>query len=124
MLILNSPDYMVPVPEGGFGDLTNLPGLSGQGAHPAPYPPFTPLEKVFDYHFIVRVPMLDGSATMGNQFYDPSYGVTYPSDLGFEQQAIAGYAYAFGDGVGRYRVFTPIPGVLKIEFTPINSQSM
>jgi hypothetical protein len=76
-------DLMVPVPSGGFGDLTNETGLAGQGEPP----PSTPVEKVFDFHFIVQIPIASG-----NQYYDPSYGKTYSSASDFESKAVAGYA--------------------------------
>jgi hypothetical protein len=70
--------------------------------------------------------MLDNAPTVGNQYYDPSYGVTYPSDVGFESQAVAGYAYRFPiiDGPGTYHVFSPIVGKPNIIFTPVSSRSM
>lgn len=63
-----------------FGDLTNEEGLPGQGAT-------TPVEKVFDFHFIVQIP-----SASGKQYFDPSYGVIYGSETDFEAQALAGYA--------------------------------
>jgi hypothetical protein len=116
---------MFPAPHS-FGDLTSLVGITGQGENGAVSPPFTPVEKVFDYHFIVQVPLLDGSPLAGNQFFDPSYGVTYPSDAGFEAQAIAGYASQFppdDTSLGQYHVFRPIPGSPDISFliNPNNS---
>jgi hypothetical protein len=118
-LRLNLPDYMVPTPAGGYGlDLTNLQGIQGQGENGTTTPPYTPLEKVFDSHFIAQIPTLDGAPTAGNQYYDPSYGVTYPSEAGFESQAVAGYAYEFfvDLGTGVNHVFTPIAGSPNIRF--------
>ena len=82
-------------------------------------PPYTPVEKVFDLHFIVQVPLVDGGALTGNQYFDASYGVTYSSAVGFETQAVAGYACRFPPDVatlGEYHVFTPIPGIPDINF--------
>jgi hypothetical protein len=90
-------------------------------------PPFTPVEKYFGYHFIVQISVVDGSPLAGNQFFDPSYGVTYPSAAGFEAQAIAGYASQFPPddaSLGQYHVFTPISGSLDISFTIKTSLSM
>ena len=117
---------MVPTPAGGYGDLTNLAGIPGQGGTGLTSPPYTPREKVFDFHFIVQVSMLDGLPTIGNQYFDPSYGVTYPSSIGLEAQAVAGYAYNFPglDDPGVYHVFRPIPGSPNILFTPFVSRSM
>jgi hypothetical protein len=125
-LTLNIGDYMVPAPTGGYGDLTNLQGIPGQGGSGLTSPPFTPVEKVFDLHFIVQVPWLDGSSAGGDQYYDPSYGVTYSSSVGFETQAVVGFAYRFPlvDGPGTYHVFTPILGSPNIIFTPVPSRSM
>jgi hypothetical protein len=120
-------DYMVPTPAVGYGpDLTNRQGVQGQGENPYTTPPLTPLEKVFDYHFIVKIPTLDNAPTVGNQYYDPSYGVTYPSEAGFESQAVAGYAYEFflDLGTGTNHVFTPIAGSPNIRFTPVPQFSM
>lgn len=118
-------DYMVP-PRSDYGDLQNRLGLPGQGGKDTTFPPYTPLEKVFDYHFIVQVPILDGFPVSGNQYYDPSYGVTYPSELGFESQAVAGYAYEFPDDedTGTYHVFRPISGSPNIRFVPVLERSM
>jgi hypothetical protein len=71
---------MVPPPAGGFGDLTNVSGSPGQGTP-------TPSEKVFLFHFIVKVDAnLFG---VGGAYFDPSYGVTYASEADFEAKAIA-----------------------------------
>ena len=126
-LTLNVGDFMVPTPSSGYGDLTNLQGVAGQGENMNTSPPFTPLEKVFASHFIVQIPTLDGAPTNGNQYYDPSYGVTYPSPAGFEAQAVAGYAAQFApdvSGSGGYHVFAPIPGTPNISFTYISANSM
>jgi hypothetical protein len=101
-------DYMSPPPAGGYGDLTNNAGVAGQGEA-------TPLEKVFDSHFIVQIP-----SASGNQYYDPSYGVTYPNQLGFETQAVAAYALKMTpDSLtdGNYHARLPIAGSLNITFT-------
>jgi hypothetical protein len=127
-LTLNpSGDLMVPTPSGGYGDLTNQSGAAGQGEQGSS-PPFTPLEKVFALHFIVQIPTLDGNATPGNWYYDPSYGLTYPSAAGFESQAVSGYAYQYFEdlGSGRYHVYaagTPniAPNIL---FSPLVANSM
>jgi hypothetical protein len=117
-----SGDYMFPAPAGGFADLTNLQELAGQGGvgTNTTSPPFTPVEKVFDFHFIVQVPVVDGVPLSGNQYFDASYGVTYPSAAGFEAQAVAGYACQFPPDApvrGEHHVFTPIPGSPDISFT-------
>lgn len=67
-------DLMVPVSSAGYGDLTNNQGLAGQGET-------TPLEKVFARHFIVQI-----SVAPGNQYYDPSYGITYSSEGALRQK--------------------------------------
>jgi hypothetical protein len=118
---------MVPTPAGGYGsDLTNLQGVVGQGENGTTLPAYTPLEKVFAFHFIVQVPTLDGMPTAGNQYYDPSYGLTYSSEIGFESQAVAGYAYEFpfDVGTGINHVFTPIAGSPNIRFIPVPQMSM
>jgi hypothetical protein len=81
-------DPMFPTATGGYGDLTNESGLPGQGET-------TPVEKVFACHFFLQLTFVSG-----NQYYDPSYGVTYPSAAGFESAAVAGYtvqSLALGD---------------------------
>ena len=105
---------MFPVSPDGYGDLINNEGLAGQGE-------ITPLEKVFDFHFIVKIP-----AASGNQYYDPSYGSTYSSELGFEAQAVVGYASQnFGDDPtsGNYH-FRTSAGVANISFLPNTNFSM
>ena len=121
-LFLNGGDWMFPqrLPTN-FGDLENRPGSQGQGGVASTNPSFTPVEKVFDRHFIVQIPTLDGQAAAGNQYYDPSYGVRYPSEVGFEAQAVAGYVFVFPDG--QYHVALPVPGVPNIQFTPIPQNS-
>ena len=112
-----SIDLMVPVSPGGYGDLTNdLSGLSGQGE-------ITPLEKVFLRHFIVKISI----AAPGNQYYDPSYGFTYPGEAGFEMQAIEGYAAQLnGDDTtsGSYHFRAPPFGALNISFVENPGSSM
>lgn len=89
-------------------------------------PPYTPLEKVFERHFIVRVPTVDGQTTAGDQYFDPSYGVTYTSEAGFESRAIAGYAYQFAFEVGSefWHISRPMSGLPNIRFTLVPLQSM
>jgi len=125
-LSLNIGDYMFPQ-RADFGDLTNLQGLRGQGENNTTSPLFTPVEKVFDFHFIVQIPLVDGSTPSGDQFFDPSYGVTYSSPAGFEAKAIAGYASQFPPdpaGSGTYHVFTPTAGSPNISFTSVPQLSM
>lgn len=108
-------DLMVPTPSGGFGDLTNAPGEPGQ-SNP------TPLEKVFTFHFIVQVPIASG-----DQYYDPSYGFTYPSAGGFESTSVAGYAAQINpDTMGNYhfRVSISPPLQVNVTFTPLAAFSM
>ncbi|HID99291.1 MAG TPA: hypothetical protein EYP59_03255 [Thiotrichaceae bacterium] len=77
-------DY--PMPLGNYKDLNSLSGIRGQNE-------FEPSEKIFDFHFIVKVPQSSGAI-----YYDPSYGVTYVGGnkliaaMNFEKDAIAGYA--------------------------------
>jgi hypothetical protein len=125
-LLLNaSGDYMVPPPPPplGFGDLFNLAGIAGQNSSPFATTPFirTPLDKVFDSHFIVQIP-----AAMGNQYYDASYGVTYPSETGFQSQAVAGYAQQRASDAGPNYHFGLVgtAGLPTIVFTPVGRNSM
>jgi hypothetical protein len=97
---------MFPAPAS-YDDLTNIQGLAGQGETGAGTPPYTPIEKAFGAHYIVQIPIAPG-----NQYYDPSYGVTYPSQAGFESQAVAGYAKAMGEDSGgllHFRVYSSLP---------------
>jgi hypothetical protein len=87
-LTLGNPDYMVAVPPiTSFGDLTNSIGVPGQNTP-------TPSEKVFDFHFIVKVDpsLLTAFTPQIGPYFDPSYGVWYASAADFEAKAIAGYA--------------------------------
>lgn len=110
-----------------FADLANVGGAPGQNEQTVlpGVPSATPLEKVFDAHFIVRVPIASG-----NQYYDPSYGVTYASYGGFETQAVEGYAYQFPPGhpsedpEGQYHLFRPVPGNPQIGFQEVGALSM
>jgi hypothetical protein len=104
-MLLGSRDAMSPALSS-YGDLGNLSGIPGQN-------PGTPVEKVFANHFIVRVPI-----AQGNQYYDPSYGVTYSGPAGFESQAITGYAKYLGDPGQTYRVKVPVSESPNITFTP------
>lgn len=93
-------DYMYGTPPNtarttNFGDLSYANGKPGQG-----YNLFgqNPVEKIFDFHFIVCLPtsniapnVLTGPIACSN-FFDPSYGVTYASQVDFESKAVAGYA--------------------------------
>ncbi|MBD9358865.1 carboxypeptidase-like regulatory domain-containing protein [Methylomonas albis] len=82
-LDINDGDYMVPdLPGSIYADLTNINGLPGQNSP-------RPSEKIFNSHFIVKA--LSG-------YYDPSYGVTYAGEQGFETSALEGYAVNFLDG--------------------------
>jgi hypothetical protein len=124
--LLNSGDFMVPALSS-YGDLTNCTGpptgcdgLPGQGSYSYPLTG-SPLEKVFASHFIVQIPFASG-----NQYYDPSYGVTYPSAAGFETQAVAGYATQNGgdvSGSGNYH-FRALSGTPDITFTMVLASSM
>jgi len=146
-------DYMVPPqPQGVYGDLTNMPGLAGQGES-STTPAGTPAEKVFDSHFIVQigcitstpsnpqiscismgnppVPCVSGNPQApygpGTQFFDPSYGVTYSSEAGFEMHSVAGYAQQnFGDVFHgpNYHLHAPVSGAPNICFTPLPGASM
>ena len=46
-------------------------------------PPYTPVEKVFDLHFIVQVPLVDGGALTGNQYFATS-GIRLPEPNALE----------------------------------------
>lgn len=72
-------------------------------------PPYTPVAKVFARHFIVRVLELDGQLNAGEQYFDPSYGLTYPSEGGFESRAVSGYAcqFSYEVGTGEWHVSRP-----------------
>jgi hypothetical protein len=122
-LILNTGDSgggMDPPPPGGFGDLTNDMGVPGQNEPGTP--PVTPSEKVFGLHFIVEIPIASG-----NQYHDPSYGVTYPSPAGFESQAVQGYARQIGSDLGtnnfhfRVAIISGLP--VYIQFVPVSGSS-
>jgi hypothetical protein len=116
-------DYMDP-PPASYGDLTNCTGgstgcngLPGQGL-------LFPLEKAFNRHFIVQAP-----TASGNQYFDPSYGVTYPSAPGFETQSVAGYAAQFGPlelGTSKYQFRPAIaaPYGPNISFSTVSANSM
>jgi hypothetical protein len=107
-------------PLASYGNLTNIQGLPGQGESGAGTPPYTPVEKVFGSHYIVNI-----TIASGNQYYDPSYGVTYPSPAGFESQAVAGYAKKIApDSGGNFHFRTYSPLLPNIMFTVITTSSM
>ena len=112
-LVVGLPDYMVPGPSGGFGDLANLAGIAGQNSS-------QPAEKIFNSHFIVQV---------GSTYYDPSYGATYSSPAAFESQALQGYGFQiFPDAPGSqfYHVRPAVvsPFAVNTKFTPVGGNSM
>jgi hypothetical protein len=110
-----------------YGDLTNCAGgssgcngLPGQGSTVSPLTG-SPLEKVFCCHFIVQIPIVSG-----DQYFDPSYGVTYSSAANFEALAVAGYATQIGTdppGSGTFH-FRTLSGTPDITFTPLMPNSM
>jgi hypothetical protein len=130
-------DYMVAAPSS-YGDLVNDPGSPGQGEPPqAP----TPVEKVFDRHFIVQVVWgtpgcTDYNTLSNNQLFDPSYGVTYgPAGVtnttmeGFERQAVYGFAarirdYTDAQWGSDWHFRLPLPGQPDISFQCVASYSM
>jgi hypothetical protein len=128
-LLLNPGAEMVPALSS-YGDLTNCTGpptgcdgLPGQGSYSYPLTG-SPLEKVFGSHFIVQIPIASG-----NQYYDPSYGVTYLNPAGFESQAVVGYAQqmvpdALGSGSYHFCAMSGTPicgssGTPNITFTVV-----
>jgi hypothetical protein len=126
-------DLMVPAPPT-YGDLVNGPGLYGQGPQPAQTPStHTPVEKVFERHFIVQVAWgnpgcTDYGTLSTSQLYDPSYGVTYgPAGVsnttqeGFELRAVYGFAariplYGDTEWGADWHFRLPIPGQPDISF--------
>jgi hypothetical protein len=73
-----SPGMVTTPPTTSWGGPTSGTGLPGQHTT-------TPSEKVFTQHFIVQAPA-------GGAYYDPSYGVQYSGNCGFETSAVVGYA--------------------------------
>jgi hypothetical protein len=71
-----------------YGDLTSLPGISGQNTP-------TPSEKVFTNHAIIEIQDI-----AGDKYFDPSYGKTYENKFDFEKDAVSGYAR--GDDFDEY----------------------
>jgi hypothetical protein len=86
---------MVPPPQGQgtvkFGDLTNQSGLAGQNSNGTWVPPYTPSEKFFNSHYIVKLPDSVAGAVPGGPYLDPSYGAVYADAADFQSQAVAGY---------------------------------
>jgi hypothetical protein len=81
---------------------------------------------VFANHKIIQVPVLDGSPVAGNQYFDPSYGMTYANEADFESKAVAGCAWKFFSDPGTnfyhiYHVFIPVPGSPDILFSFLGS---
>jgi hypothetical protein len=75
-LFLRPPNVeMVPLPAGGFGDLTSDDTKPGQNSSP-------PSEKAFTEHEFLKY---DG------KYYDPSYGVKYDDEPNFISKAVAGW---------------------------------
>jgi len=80
-----------------YGDLVSKATLPGQNSAP-------PSEKMFGSHFIVKVlppppgqpPVVDPSA---DQYFDPSYGVTYTDQFNFETKAVDGYALSISSNI-------------------------
>jgi len=77
-----------------YGDLTSQSTLYGQNTRP-------PSEKIFRFHFIVKV---DPSLCPPGQgpYFDPSYGAWYDSAADFENKAIFGYAEFVGPSPGNW----------------------
>lgn len=77
-----------------YGDLVSKNTLAGQNSRP-------PSEKMFGSHYIVKVLPPDPSQPPvvpldEDQYFDPSYGVTYKNQDDFEDKAVDGYALRIG----------------------------
>jgi len=114
---INNMDLMVPPePNGIYGDLTSRGTVPGQNSTP-------PSEKAFGSHFIVMVapgqsPVVDSSA---DQYFDPSYGVTYTNPSSFEIRAVDGYFTRFPlDATGVFHVRKPVDNSPNITFCDLN----
>jgi len=113
-------DLMIPAQVNGvYGDLTSLGTVPGQNSVP-------PSEKAFSSHFIVMVlppasgqlPAVDPSA---DQYFDPSYGLTYKNADNFEVKAVDGYWAQFpSDASNVFRVRKPIANSPNISFCDLN----
>jgi hypothetical protein len=91
-----------------YGDLTNSPGVPGQGIT-------TPVEKVFGNHYVVEYDAI---------YYDPSYGIPHDGPEiaakgAFEAASIAGYAKSVGFDPFSLKVTKP-NGLGAVRFTPIS----
>jgi len=79
---------MVPSPNGAastvYCDYQSNAGLPGQNTP-------TPSEKVFIRHFIIKYTKMGQDCTTSDCYYDPSYGVTFRNEAGFQSNAV----YAF-----------------------------
>ena len=107
-LILRNASSDMTIGHGGgnlvYGDLTNGTGLPGQNAA-------TPSQKVFSQHLIVKY---------NNQYFDPSYGVSYGGAGDFQNQAIAGFIFRDTESATPpleywWKVYKPSEAI-KIEF--------
>ena len=82
---------MVPsptAPKAVYGNMTSLDTIPGQNTKP-------PAEKVFARHFIVKYAPTGTDCTKTDCYYDPSYGVTYRDETGFQNNAVDGYLKRF-----------------------------
>jgi hypothetical protein len=93
-----------------YGDLTSLPGISGQNTP-------TPSEKVFTNHAIIEIQDI-----AGDKYFDPSYGQTYENKFDFEKDAVSGYAREvdFDEYTYLYQVKKP-EGKGELQFTTIKT---
>ena len=112
---------MVPSPNGAgstfYCDFNSQPpGIPGQNSP-------TPSEKVFIRHFIIMHTKTGQDCTMSDCYYDASYGVTFRSEAGFQNNAIFGFVRqlpAINPLKGRVTTTLPVPpGALKIKFTAV-----
>jgi hypothetical protein len=85
--------------------------LAGQNTRP-------PDQKVFEYHWLDGWVVVQDPRTL--QYYDPSYGMTYESEVDFTTSAVAGWGKEMADGELHFRpVKDPRPQEEKVRFEPV-----
>ena len=109
---------MVPSPNGAkspatYCDYISQTGIPGQNTE-------TPSEKVFTQHFVIMYTKMGQNCMMSACYYDPSYGVTFLNEAGFQTGAVFGFVQRLpGMNALKGRVSPQNPAMGNITFTAV-----